>query len=247
MEGVIKVEGLEFSYDREMILRGINFSIKSGEFVSLIGSNGAGKSTLIKLLFGELRPNKGNINIFNSSPSNFKDWHKIGYLAQEGLKSISGFPATAREIVQANLFSQIGLLRFPKKKHKIKSQEALKLVGMLKYEKSLIGNLSGGQKQRVLLARALVNDPELLILDEPTVGVDAKNVRAFYKLISRLNKELGLTILMVTHDLDRSAKYIDRSLCLELGSLVSLSKEEVLEELRHKHNHPPIDIGKDDN
>lgn len=246
MENIIEVKDLVFAYEKELILKGTNFSIKPGEFVSLIGSNGAGKSTIIKLIFGELRPDKGDIELFNSNPQNFDKWYRVGYVPQEGLQSVSGFPATAREIVQANLFSQIGLFRFPKKEDRIKTQKTLELVDMLKYEKALIGNLSGGQRQRVLLARALVNNPELLILDEPTVGVDDSNVKSFYQLIERLNRELGLTILMVTHDIDRSSQYTSRTLCLDQGTVVSLSKEEILEELSHKHEHPIVGIREDE-
>ncbi len=247
MENIIEVNDLSFAYNGESILKGINFLIKSGDFVSLTGSNGAGKSTLIKLILGELSPRTGNIRVLGENPKEFKKWYRIGYVPQNGLQSISTFPASTKEIVQANLFSQIGLLRFPKKEHRLKAEKALELVGMGKYSKELIGNLSGGQQQRILLARGLVNEPDILILDEPTTGVDDSTVESFYKLIKELNQKSGITILMVTHDVDRTSKYVSRTFCLEKGTIVELSKDEILHEIAHKHKHPTIKGKGDDN
>lgn len=238
MKNIIEVDNLSFGYNGESILKNINFTIRPGDFVSLIGSNGAGKSTLIKLILGELSPKKGSIRVLDINPKDYKEWHRVGYVPQKGIESISNFPASAEEIVQANLFSQIGLLRFARKEHKLKTNNALDLVGMAKYSKELVGNLSGGQQQRVLLARALVNDPEILILDEPTTGVDDTTVESFYHLIKDFNEKSGITIFIVTHDIDRASKFVTRTFCLEKGSLVELTKEEVLHELNHKHKHP---------
>lgn len=246
MESIVEVNNMHFAYNGEFILRNIDFKIKSSDFVSLIGSNGSGKSTLIKLILGELAPKEGRVKVLGKNPKEFKEWHRIGYVPQNGTQSINNFPASAQEIVQANLFSQIGLLRFPKKEHSIKTQKALQLVGMSKHSKDLVGSLSGGQQQRILLARALVNDPEILILDEPTVGVDDYTVESFYNLIRELNDKLDITILIVTHDVDRISKYVTRVFCLETATLVELSKEEVIDELTHKHKHPSINLRGDD-
>ena len=247
MNNIIEVNDLTFAYNGESILKRIDFSIESGDFVSLIGSNGAGKSTLIKLILGELSPREGSIRVLGINPREYKEWHRVGYVPQRGLQSVSNFPASAEEIVQANLFSQIGLLRFPKKEHRLKTHKALELVGMSKYSNELIGNLSGGQQQRVLLARALVNDPGILILDEPTTGVDDSTVESFYKLLKELNQQSGITIFIVTHDIDRVSKFVSRTFCLEKGTLVELSKDEVLHELTHKHKHPTIKPKGDEN
>ena len=246
MVNLIEVNNLNFAYNGELILRDINFGVCSGDFVSLIGSNGAGKSTLIKLILGELEAKKGDLKIFGIAPKEFKKWYKVGYVPQKGLQSINSFPASAEEIVQANLFSQIGILRYPKKEHRLKTNHALELVGMSNYSKHLIGNLSGGQQQRILLARALVNDPEILILDEPTTGVDDSTIESFYNLIKNLNDNFGITIFIVTHDIERVSKYVSRTFCLEKGTLVELSKEEVIDELTHKHKHPSIKPRRDD-
>lgn len=241
MSNVIEVDNISFSWGSEPIFSKIGFTVYKGDYVAIIGANGTGKSTLLHLLLGELSSTAGNIRILDQNIRHFKDWPKIGYIQQNGFSNFANFPATAEEIVKANLFSQIGLLRFPKKEHSEKTQRALELVGMAAYSKRLIGNLSGGQQQRVMLARVLVNDPEIMLLDEPTTGVDAQTVQSLYELLSHLNQETGLTILMVTHDISRAADYVSRILCLEEGSLVELDKAQINEELSHKHKHPARD------
>lgn len=238
MEKVIEVDQVRFGYGSEPILDKIGFAVFKGDFVGIIGSNGTGKSTLLKLLLGELTPTGGTITILGEDIRHFKHWSKIGYVPQNGIAAGGSFPATAEEIVKANLFSQIGLMRFPKKEHLEKTRQALDLVGMADYAKRLIGNLSGGQQQRVMIARVLVNEPEMMLLDEPTTGIDAKSAEALYTLLSRLNSETGLTIAMVTHDVARAADYVSRILCLEEGSLVELDHDQLKEELSHKHKHP---------
>lgn len=235
---VIEVNNLSFSYGNGPIFSKIGFSVYRGDFAALIGANGAGKSTLLRLLLGELPLQAGSIRLFGQDIQTFRDWPKIGYVPQNGFSANADFPATAEEIVQANLFSQIGLLHFPKKEHREKTRRALERVGMGAYAKRLIGNLSGGQRQRVMLARVLVSGPELMVLDEPTTGVDARAVQSLYELLSRLNRESGLTIVMVTHDIGRASGYVSRTLCLEEGSLVELRREQLRDELMHRHKHP---------
>jgi zinc transport system ATP-binding protein len=238
MSEILEVENLSFSYGSEPIFEKIGFSIKKGDFAAVIGANGAGKSTLLRLILGELTPAAGNIRLFGQEARQFKNWPQIGYVPQNGLQGGINFPATVEEIVSANLFSQIGLCRFPKKEHRAKTERALAQVGMTAYAKRLVGQLSGGQQQRVMLARVLVNDPELMLLDEPTTGVDAKSVLTLYELLSAFNRKTGLTIVMVTHDIGRASDYVSRILCLEEGSLVELDKAQIHEELAHKHKHP---------
>ena len=118
--------------------------------------------------------------------------------------------------------------------------QALELVEMAEYIKRPIGELSGGQQQRVLLARAMVNRPELVLLDEPTTGVDAKNAQAHFELLARLNQDMGLTVLVVTHDMAKSAEFVEKSFCLEDSNMVCLCKEQMQEELAHRHIHPHV-------
>jgi zinc transport system ATP-binding protein len=235
---VVTADDLSFRYGDEPIFSEICFSLRRGDFVGVIGANGSGKSTLLRLLLGELAPSSGSVSLFGKDVSRFAEWPRIGYLAQNGLASGANFPATAEEIVTANLFSRIGFMRFTRRAHREKAREALELVGMAAYAGRMLGTLSGGQRQRVLLARVLVSEPELLLLDEPTNGVDAETVASLLALLSKLNREERLTIAMVTHDIARASEYVSRVFCLEYGSMVELDREQMDEELRHRHKHP---------
>ena len=233
---VLETKDLSFSYGEIPVLNDISFRLRQGSFAALIGPNGAGKSTLLKLLLGELVPTSGTIQVLGKDARSFRGWRRIGYVPQDGLSRHADFPASVREIVQADLCAEIGLCRFPKPKHREQVQRALELVGMEKYEKRLIGALSGGQRQRVLLARALVSRPDVMILDEPTSGMDQESAEDFYKLLSRLNINCGLTILMVSHDVERICDHVSQVYCLEHHTMTVLTPEQVLyEEGRHSH------------
>lgn len=235
---VIEAENLCFSYTDEPILDQIGFSVFEGDYVGIIGSNGSGKSTLLRLLLGELTPGKGRISLFGEDVRRFRDWPKIGYVAQNGTALAANFPATVMEIVCANLYSEIGLFGFAGKAHRARAMQALARVGMQDYAHRTIGNLSGGQQQRVMLARVLVANPQLLILDEPTTGVDAGSCDTLYALLAQINREQKVTVVMVTHDTARVSSYANRVLCLEQSPLAELSPEQLADELRHKHKHP---------
>ena len=191
---MIEFKDLYFTYETDTVLSNINFRIASGQYVALIGDNGAGKTTLLRLLIGELKADKGRLKIGD----NVK---KFGYVQQTTLKNQINFPATVLEVVVGNLYQEIGLFKFPRKKHKQKALETLKLVNMDEFKDELLADLSGGQQQRVMLARALVNNPDFVIFDEPTSGVDRKSSEHFYQTIKELNEQ-GLTILLVTHNVD---------------------------------------------
>lgn len=232
MESIIDVSNLSFGYNEIPVLKNINFSVYKGDFLGVIGSNGSGKSTLIKLLLNILTPIDGEIKLLGANINELKKWDRISYISQKANSFNSSFPATVEEIVGANLFSKIGLFRMPKKQHKEMIYHALEKVDMQDYGKRQIGNLSGGQQQRVFIARALVNDPEILFLDEPTVGIDAKSEETVYCLLSRLNKELGLTIVMVTHDIGAITAHANRIICLgENGLLEHNPKDGITKEL----------------
>lgn len=237
MDKVIEASGLCFDYNNSTILDNIEFSVNKGDFVSIIGANGSGKSTLLKLILGQLIPKDGQLKIFDKPAGKFNDWGEIGYVPQN-YNSVGNFPATSGEIVAANLFSKIGLMHFLKKEHKDRVKKALKIVGMEGFEKRLIGEMSGGQQQRVMIARILVSSPQIMILDEPTAGIDSKSALRLYELLYKLNKEQDITIMMVTHDAERVSKFSNRIFCLEEGSLVELGQSQLADELMHKHKHP---------
>ena len=239
MNKVIEFKNVHFGYTSDDILRCISFDINKGDFVSIIGSNGVGKSTILKLILGELHQYKGIIKLYGEDINNFKDWKKIGYLEQNAYSKIVHFPATVYEIVMSNNFADIGLFRFPNKKHHDKVIEALKLLGMENYKDRMIYKLSGGQVQRVFLARTLISKPDLLVLDEPTKGVDIETIELIYNVLHNLNKNVYM--IMVTYDVERISKISNRIFCFEDGTLIELEKNQIDIELSHKHKHPNSD------
>lgn len=224
----IEIRGLTFSYGSAPVLEGVDLTVSRGRFAALIGDNGAGKSTLIKLLLGELplTGENGSLKLMGHDLRQFHDWKDVGYVPQNGMASYKDFPASVEEIVQANLYARIGMFRFAGKKEKEQVHRALCQVGMEPYRKRLIGKLSGGQQQRVLLARALVNKPQLLILDEPTSGVDERNTEEFYRLIRKFNREEGVTVFMVTHDRKRLQGLADDVWQLEDGGMNRIPNDQ---------------------
>lgn len=210
METVIALENVYFSYGREYILEDVNMKVKPGEYVGIIGTNGAGKSTLIKIMLGELNVNEGKVFLMDNPINKFKSWGQVGYVPQVGFTNAANFPANVSEVVMSNLYSQVGLFRWHRKVHRDKVNDALEKVGMEKYKKSRLEELSGGQQQRIMIARALVSEPKLLLLDEPTTGIDQKSEENLYSLLEELNKD-GIAIVIISHDYDKIAKYINRT------------------------------------
>lgn len=238
MNKIVEFDKVYFGYTSEYILKNISFSVNERDFVSIIGSNGAGKSTILKLILGELNQNKGEIKIFGENIKKFNRWNNIGYLEQNAYYKILNFPSTVYETVMSNMFYDIGLFKFPNKNHRAKVIESLELLGMEKYSNRTISKLSGGQIQRVFLARTLVANPKILILDEPTNGVDRETVDIIYNILSDLNKSKNISIIMVTHDIDMVSKISSKIFCFEEGNLMELDKEQLKLELSHKHKHP---------
>jgi zinc transport system ATP-binding protein len=211
---IIEIDHLSFHYEGQNVLEDINFSVPEGVFLGLVGPNGSGKSTLLKCILGILKPKEGTIRLFGTDIRKFKEWNKIGYVSQKANSFNSGFPATVFEVVAMGLVSKTGLFRFLTKADKEKVRKAIADVGMSEFLNRNIGELSGGQQQRVFIARALVSEPELLILDEPTVGVDARHVQSFYNMLDSLNRNLGITLLLVTHDMGAITDRVTHVACL---------------------------------
>lgn len=184
---MIKAENLLFSYTgaKPYILRGLNLEVNDGEYVSVVGDNGSGKSTLIRLILDFIKPTSGSIETFSK---------RTGYVPQKSDSANSGFPITVYEMLN----SYRHLLKL---KNKGLIEESLNQVGMLNFSGALMGTLSGGQSQKILMARALMGSPDLLVLDEPSTGVDAGSQREIYAIIKRLNTEHGITIVSVEHNL----------------------------------------------
>ncbi|WP_235714602.1 metal ABC transporter ATP-binding protein [Neobacillus dielmonensis] len=214
MSSIIEIKQLTYRYDKDTVLENINLSIAEGSFLAIVGPNGSGKSTLLKLILGLLKLQKGEIHLFGQDINKFKDWQRIGYVSQKANSFNTDFPATVFEVAASGLTKRIGMFRRIKKEHEDKVLAALEAVGMKQYQSRNIGELSGGQQQRVFIARALVSEPQLLILDEPTVGVDAENVNAFYQMLDELNKNKGITLMLVTHDIGSISEKVSHVACL---------------------------------
>ena len=189
-----------FSYGDATVLEDCSLSVAPGQTVVLTGENGAGKSTLLRLALGELDPSKGSAELFGCASTRFSQWRRVGYVPQRTGGAYDRFPATVTEVVAANRYA---LGRRGKHGAYRAVAAALETVHLSDHALSLIGELSGGQLQRALLARALVNDPDLLILDEPTSGLDAASVDEFIDTLRSVSREAGHSVLMVTHDLER--------------------------------------------
>ncbi|KUP06003.1 zinc ABC transporter ATP-binding protein [Bacillus coahuilensis p1.1.43] len=214
MNSVIEIEDLHYRYERETVLKDINISVPEGAFLALVGPNGSGKSTLLKLILGLLRPKQGRIKLFGEPIQQFKAWEKIGYVSQKSNSFNSAFPATVFEVVKSGLTKKTGMFKFIPASKKKDIIQAIASVGMEQYIHRNIGELSGGQQQRVFIARALVSEPKILILDEPTVGVDQHNVQNFYDMLHMLNKEKGITLVLVTHDIGTVTNNVTHVACL---------------------------------
>lgn len=191
----------------------VTFQVQPGEFVGIIGPNGSGKSTLLKGLLGLLPLLNGTICFRGSAINQLQFRKSIGYVPQKN-KNVLLFPALVRDVVLMGLYAQIGWLRYPQKIHREKALEALRLVGMADFSTRPIGSLSGGQQQRVMIARALVAEPALFILDEPTASVDVSAQNTILELLEQLNRRRKITILMVTHDLNEIVHFCHKILLL---------------------------------
>ncbi|NLK97605.1 metal ABC transporter ATP-binding protein [Defluviitalea saccharophila] len=225
MDKILEINNLSFGYDDKLILDNINFEINSGDYIGIVGPNGSGKSTLLKIILGLLKPTKGSIKLFGQPIDSFKDWGKIGYVAQKAASFNTSFPATVEEVVSANLYPQLGLFKRIKKQHMERVYEALELVGMKEYSKRLIGNLSGGQQQRVFIARTLVSSPQMIFLDEPTVGIDIHSQDSFYELLKDLNENMHITIVMISHDIGVITEKANRVACMGEKKLIVHDKD----------------------
>lgn len=201
-----------FGYADTPCLEDVNVHILAGEFVAITGPNGAAKTTLLKLLLGLLRPWKGTIVLKGTDG---RKAPMIGYVPQQIAAFNSGFPSKVLEFVLSGRHMSGSWLRRMNRHDREATEAALRQVGMWTLRHRKIGELSGGQKQRICLARALVGQPELLVLDEPTTGMDLESRTGFHRLMAHLAKEKGMTVVMVTHGLEEVRPLLDRIIHLE--------------------------------
>jgi zinc transport system ATP-binding protein len=213
--GILSVDRLCIEYNALEVLSDLSFDVQPGDYVGLVGPNGSGKSTLIKSFLGLIRPSKGSVSVFGSCPAELKEWRRIGYLPQKMPSFNPHFPSTVREIVALGLLAGKCFPKRLKKSDAAAVDRVLELMNITGLADTLIGDLSGGQQQRVFIARALINEPELLILDEPTTALDPETRESFFGLLRDLNREKNTTVLLVTHDLGTIGEYATKLLYID--------------------------------
>ncbi|MBI2742681.1 MAG: ABC transporter ATP-binding protein [Chlamydiales bacterium] len=230
----IEIEDLSFSYEKRPILSGVNLSVLNGEFVAIFGPNGGGKTTFLKLVMGFLEPDAGEIRIFGTSPKRARG--SISYVPQAA-QFDRQFPLSVLDLVLMGCLSKQTAWGALPKESKEKALQALDKVGLLDKQHQAFGTLSGGQAQRTLIARALVSDPDLLILDEPTASVDPEAEGRIHSLLLDLKK--SMTILMVTHDLQGIIEKADRMICIH-RTLTAYTPKQVCEHFSVGLYHSPL-------
>jgi zinc transport system ATP-binding protein len=226
IEPVIDLSGIDFGYTSTPVVEDISLRIDPGEYAAVVGPNGSGKSTLMKLMLGLLRPDDGTATLFGEPSHQFDDGSRLGYVAQHASAS-KEMPITVREVVKMGRFPHVGFGRLSSEDWDIVDR-ALDTVGMTAFADRRVTQLSGGQRQRVFIARALASEADLLVLDEPTVGVDIESVEAFYDLLDALNQD-GITVLLIEHDLGAVTEHADRVICLNREIYFDGSAEEFVE------------------
>ncbi|HEX2408087.1 MAG TPA: metal ABC transporter ATP-binding protein [Nitrososphaeraceae archaeon] len=225
---LVSVQSLSYNYNSEMVLENVSFNVEEGDFLGIIGPNGAGKTTLFQCILGLLNTYSGRITILNEDvKKNKKIFTKIGYIPQK--KSIDEkFPLTVEELVSLSLTRKASMNIV---------YEILKQVGLYNMKNKLIGQLSGGQQQRVLIAKALVNKPIILMLDEPTNELDQKSQDDFYFLLKELNEKNKITIIWTSHDMNAVNKYASKVSCINKRMFFHGDKEEFFSNEDHLKNY----------
>ncbi len=209
MDKVIELEGVWFFYDRLPILESVDLVVHKGDFLGIIGPNGGGKSTLLKVILGLIKPSKGTVKVLGTDPE--KARKRIGYVPQYNVFNLD-FPISVREVVLMGQIGRKGLFKRYSREDIKAAENALKTVEMFEYRDRQIGELSGGQRQRVFIARSLIGEPEILLLDEPATGIDTMMQKEFYELLEILKS--SVTIIMVSHDLTAVSVLVDKIACL---------------------------------
>jgi ABC-type Mn2+/Zn2+ transport system ATPase subunit len=247
-KSIIRFSHATFGFPGVIALKDISLEITEGEFVGIIGPNGSGKTTLCRAVLGLMRPMEGSLQILDCACEELRCHHRarIGYLPQKGSLD-QNFPITVLEAVIMGRYGALGLFKRAGRRDRKIALEALSDVGMADHKDTALGHLSGGQQQRVLIARALAQQPQILLLDEPTTGIDIITQHSVVDLICRLHADLGLTVLLVTHDINMIRPLADRLVLLKTRLFASGPPEEVLrpETLRQVYGKDVVITDKD--
>jgi|Deesub1362A_J573_1020465.scaffolds.fasta_scaffold00082_84 zinc transport system ATP-binding protein len=210
---IIELKDVWMSYDVHPVLENVNLWVEEGEFVSLIGPNGGGKTTILKLILGIIKPTRGEVKVFGKNPQELdREWDWVGYVPQRSNVDWR-FPIRVEDVVLMDILARKPFLRRATNNERDMVNQALKKLGIFHLRKRPIGELSGGEQQRVFIARAIAKEPKLLLLDEPTTGVDIR----FQHILQNILKELhenGTTIVLVSHDIGVVSKIVQRIVCV---------------------------------
>jgi zinc transport system ATP-binding protein len=227
-EIAVHMKDVFVAYNGAAVLEDINLEIMAGRYVGILGPNGAGKSTLLKVILGLVRPNRGEVLVFGQSPQKLRlQGHAVGYLPQRPLSN-PHFPVSVLDVVLMGRYGRIGLYHRPREADRELARQVLARVGITHLAERLIGEISGGEQQRVFIARALCVEPRLLILDEPTVSLDACVQDDIFEMVDGLKRDFKLTVLIVSHDIGTVARHVDDIVCIN----------------RRIHVHQPPPIGR---
>ena len=224
---LIDIKNLSLGYDGNIVIKNVNLKIEENEFLCVVGPNGSGKSTLIKGILGLIKPISGIIT-FNNLKQNF-----IGYMPQE-TKVDSNFPASVLEIVLSGTLNKKKMSLFYTKEDKKLAIKNLKILGIENLKNKHFSELSGGQRQKVLLARSLCATSKLLILDEPSNNLDSKSKKSLYDILTNLNKNYNITIIMITHDLDHNNLIGNKILSLREDDIFYGTTEDFIKKVHHE-------------
>ena len=232
----VELRGVDFAYEQgRPVLRDVDLTVPSGQLVAVAGPNGGGKTTLIRLVLGLERPSAGEVFLFGEPAHGFSRRSTLGYLPQRAQLGTDA-PATVREVVAAGRLAAGGLLGPLRRRDRAIVEEAIERVGLADSAARPLNRLSGGQQQRAFIAKALAGEPSLLVLDEPTTGVDAESQEALAALLDRLQRELSVTVLYVSHEFGAIERYVER-VVLVRGAVVFDGPPEELPGVWHDPSH----------
>ena len=238
MSLAVEIKDLAVILNGKEIIYDINLTLEEGKFLGIVGPNGGGKTTLLKVILNLQRETSGRVSVLGRSPKEAVKEGLFGYLPQH-INVDPDFPATARDVVLMGLYGKAGIFRTVSRAQREKAEDVLSTMGMKGYEDHVFGSLSGGQQQRVSIARAIISEPKILILDEPSTGIDAVGQEDFYHLLKGLQKKYNLSIIMVSHDVGVITSYVDEIACLNKtlhyqGNPLGALDDEVLNKLYGK-------------
>jgi zinc transport system ATP-binding protein len=224
---IIELDRVTVQYQALVALEDVSFRVMPGEFLALIGPNGSGKTTLVRTILGLIEPTAGLVRLFGKAPRELgKEWGRVGYVPQVA-QIDPHFPIRVFDVVLMGRYGKVGLIRRPAERDREAARLALERVGLADLARRQMGRLSGGQRQRVLVARALATEPALLILDEPTTGVDVGTTEGLFELLDGFHRS-GMTMIVVSHDVGVVAQHVSQVACLNRRLVAHGRPAEVL-------------------